>query len=410
MKIILMIVLFSALTYGIDFNYKMENNIRLSSSSYSIKDSPKNKDITDNLVRSEYRNYLNLYIDKYLFIASGISVFDNDKEIPNDRTGDFYLNQSKSGIIIEKLYGQLLLYKSDNKISLVYGVIPLSGGNFKKFSRYNEERGNGLFTLINLSLKGGFLVCSNEHYNLRIGQAKWDDSFYNDENLAKNNEGSNGTFIFYDYTIGKHLIELNYIQAEFKKDNYKIGNDTLYGLGYSYDDSEVTGWSIYTILGYSSFKSNTYDWLENSGKYNDNTIKTIKMVNKYKPDEYNFNNDKWYGYSILLGIKKLMDLKGKDVTLGLEYYKASNNWVSMNIGTVNSGNSYGYWKHRGGNTIKIYNDIYLMKNFIIHTDYTYSYNLKSAKLGSIADTSNNSNIKDLYKKENILSFELIYKF
>lgn len=412
-KLILIFISITSL-YSVDFDsVSLDNKTKLTyyyqDSSFSER-SDGGSDLEKSFSRREVKNYTNINISDSIKIASTIgyykngSVYDKDKDL-----GEVWLSQDRSNIFIEKLYLQTKLAEIyDYKLSFAYGIIPLTGGNFKQFSNQDEVQGNGLFTLIDLNLQGGFFILSNEHNLFKIGQLYWKkDNWQHDEKLIDKNSGTNGTFIFYEHRHDKHTIELNFIDADVKYANYKMADAQLFGLGYSYNDSFDTGFVYYGILGYSIWKSHFEDVL-NSGYFGAAT-NSIKYANSHYPDQYDFDNDINKGSSILLGTKYYTDFLGIDSSFGVEYFKTSKNFSSFSNGSLFY-NDYGFWRRRGTDMYTIYADFKPFNNFTISLKYSLANNGYTAKNGAIADTTSLPAASNFYKKENNFLVKFSYEF
>ena len=237
--------------------------------------------------RHEIKNYADIRVDDWFKISSTVGYYSNGDVYNKDKDmGEIWLTQDRSNVYVEKLYAQLKLAEiEDWKLSFAYGIIPLTGGNIKKFSNQDEIQGNGLFTLIDLNLQGGFFILSNENHILKVGKSYWkQDNWQHDEKLIAKNDGTDGTFVFYEYQNGKHLLELDYVDADVKYAGMKMADAQMYGVGYSYDDSVENGFVYYGIFVHSVWKSRFEDVL-NSGVFGGAT-NSIKWANAHLPNQY----------------------------------------------------------------------------------------------------------------------------
>jgi len=368
------------------------------------------KNLNTSFNRREIKNYLDIQISDVLKISSTVGYYNNGREYNKDKDlGEIWLTQDRSNMFIEKLFAQVTLAEiEDFRLSFAYGIIPLTGGNFKKFSNQDEIQGNGLFTLIDLNLQGGFLVLSNENHILKIGKNYWKkDNWQHDEKLIEANDGTEGIFTFYEYSNDKHTLELNYITADVKYKGLAMGDAQLFGLGYSYNDLLESGFVYYGILGYSIWNSKFKDVL-NSGVFGSAT-NTIKWANTNLPEQYDFDNDTQKGSSVLLGTKYYTELFGYETDVGFEYFKTSKNWSSFNNGSLFY-NDYGFWRRRGSDIYTIYTDFKFTKNLIASMKLSYVDNGYTAKNGSIADTTALPATNNFYKSERNVLFKLSYEF
>lgn len=368
--------------------------------------SDKGVDLTRTFERQEVKNYTDIQLSEYFKISSTVGYYKNGGEYNKETDlGEIWLSQDRSNVFVEKLYGQLLLMKYDEwKLSFAYGIIPLTGGNFKKYSNQDEIQGNGLFTLIDLNLQGGFFILSNDKDIFKVGKLFWKkDNFQHDEKLIEKNDGTDGTFVFYEHKEGKHTIELDYITANVKYDGYDIGNAQMYGVGYSYDDSLDTGFVYYGVGAYSVWNSEFLDVL-NSGYFGKAT-NSIKYANKKFPEQYDFDNDTQKGTSILLGTKYYTEVFNREFDIGVEYFKTS----KFNNGSLFY-NDYGFWRRRGTDMYTIYADYRLIKGLKASIKYSFANNEYTAKNGSIADTTSTPQINNFYKKEQSVLFKISYEF
>ena len=97
---------------------------------------------TADFTRQEFKNYLEVRaFEDWFKISSTIGYYKNGSVYNKDSVdmGEVWLTQDRSNIFIEKLYFQTKLAEIDDwRFSFAYGIIPLTGGNFKKFSNQDE--------------------------------------------------------------------------------------------------------------------------------------------------------------------------------------------------------------------------------------------------------------------------------
>jgi len=268
-------------------------------------------------------------------------------------------SREKSELMLTRLYLQgRVLTKGKLSVDLVYGVIQLAGGNFKQYSKSDEIQGNMLFTLIDTTGLGGFIVISYEDLRFKIGKAFVDqDTLGRTTKISDEFDGSGGLFSALEYSYGRHFFELNYIEALTKvklaipnfggpKELFKT---ELIGLGYSFDDSLNSGFIGYTVLGYSH------------RKLLDNTVPLPAL------------KDNLTGYSSLIGLKYYTEIWLQEVSIGVEQFKTYEDYTSFIFGDLweNDYNSFGTDKI----SYKIYSDFVYNKRSRVHLEYLESTGL-----------------------------------
>lgn len=410
--LILLINLLYADNYEFDnISINNKNKITYYNQSITLSDNSSNSNsLKDTITRKELKTYNNINIDDNIKISSTIGYYANSKYVNKDKDlGEVWLSEDRSNIFIEKLYAQFKLYEyNDWKLSFAYGIIPLTGGNIKKFSTQDEIQGNGLFTLIDLNLQGGFIILSNENNIFKVGKNYWKkDNWQHDEKLIEANNNTDGTFIFYEYHNDKHTIELDYIDANVQYKGYKMADAQMYGLGYSYDDSIENNTIYYGILGYSVWDSSMMDVL-NSGVFG-STTNSIKWANKNMSQYYDFNNGKKDGASLLLGLKYYTEIMTKETDIGFEYFCTSKEYSSFNNGSLFY-NDYGFWRRRGTDIYTIYADLKITKNLIASIKTSFVKNGYTAKNGSIAGVTDTPLTNNFYKTEKNILLKISYEF
>ncbi len=262
-----------------------------------------------------------------------------------------YINQEKNSIKLNKLYA-IYYFKNpktqdnsityDNiRIGIASGVIPLTGGNFKKFSSLNNVEGNGLFTLSDINIFGYWSVLSTKNIYIMIGKGYLINSEWINSKMSSSYNRSRGYFLSAEYTINnltsKHTFQVEYydmveiykgVTQDFKK---------LFGFGYSYDNYSK-GYDIYTILTCSK----------------------------------NFGNISKSGNSYLLGVKKYFEIQKRDADIGFEWFRTTKNYDSSVMGSIFD-NDYNDRLH---SEYKIYADYFVSSSFSLSVSVAKKYTKK----------------------------------
>jgi hypothetical protein len=320
--------------------FVVENSLNLQTKNLSYKDSEYFADETQDYSRTVYINKIEFNYKGWK-IGSKIDIFQNSKSTTVDDTHYQYLSQEKHGYNIDKLCVQYEVSLSLVDVGFAYGVMPFTGGNFKQYSYQDEVEGNGLFTLSNISVVGGWLILTDKDKDIivKFGKGVWKkDNFYQDHDIPDElNDRSGGWFFSSEYKLEalkhKQQFQFDYYKIQTERKGEDVDDVDLYGFGYS-DESFEYGYVLYTIL---------------SKNYTTNDIEHTKK----------------HGQSMLLGAKKYFDLHSLEFDIGYEYFVTSEDFWSAGTGEM--------WTSDYSNLLgdkftlnKVYMDFIINKNIIIN--------------------------------------------
>jgi hypothetical protein len=221
-----------------------------------------------------------------------------------------------------------------------YGLIPFTGGNFKQYSHQDEIEGNGLFTLVNISMVGAwFVITDNDTFVVRFGEGTWrKNSIFNNNDLPDKLDESHGIFFgaekSFEKTYYKHLIEFNYYKKTTVLDGDNLETSDVFGLGYSFENYRH-GYVLYTIAS----------------------------KNYTEPEHPKIGH--LQGGSLLLGAKKYFDVLMNEFDIGYEHYKTYDDFFSGGSGDIWD-SDYGNLLGNRFTTNKVYIDYIINGNFIIN--------------------------------------------
>ena len=317
------------------FNYSIENEASLKSKNVSYSNSNNiNTDKRYNQV--SFVNKTDLKYNK-VKLSWDIKLYSNSSKI-HDNNGLHYHSMDKANYRIRKLYLYYEYPFKNYNVGVAYGVIPFTGGYIKQYSNQDIIDGNGLFTLINITLKGYWCKYSTEKFSFILGHGEWHShNFYNSFDISKHFSKSNGIFFSSEYNDDKlkyhQHFQFDIYTTNIIFNNMLISKNNIFGFGYSYESYE-TSIVLYNISSY-----NVYDYI---------------------------NNKKIYGYggSVLFGVKKYLDINQKEMDIGVESFNTFNKFYSANNGDLYT-NEYSDINNIIKNSIKVYMDYYINKNTII---------------------------------------------
>ena len=408
-KIVLLILLFSLTSllakdnlneYSIsNFKIGTTNEVQTTYKSIKFSDSSKSAipgyvipDDTLSNYRFKYENATHIHYDNILLAFTG-GVLKNNSNIVREETYNTFQTQDKSKFYINQLYVKVHEDINDElRLGLAYGIIPFTGGNFKQYSTQDKIEGNGLMTITDIVIRGGWGILEYNNLKIKAGYGEWfEDNFYNDQKLGKMMDSSGGFFSSVEYTIdtgsSKQLIQFDYDNIDTiyntpLNGRMKMADEQLFGLGYSFEDYE-NSYVIYTILGYSISK-----------EYGEDVIPYMGL-----PPFVTAKNETYTGTSMLIGIKKYIDINSQEFSIGYEYFETSPNFVSFNVGSIFD-NDYSVFNRRGTKMHKIYSD-FIVNNKYIFSLSAYTANNRYTSNGiSIGDTTSTPmSLTPFYKKE-----------
>jgi len=142
-------------------------------------------------------------------------------------------------------------------------------------------------------------------------------------------------FLINDIKLNKFKITNEILYNYLKYKTKKLSDVIIMGTSIVYDDSQDSGWSLYTNLGLSIYMNDNKDSketiykavLKDKAAYGD----YIKAQN---PDSFLFDNKTYYGGASLLGFRKDFDFMRNEFFINAEWFHVYNHWSSGNQGNL----------------------------------------------------------------------------
>ena len=312
----------------------------------------------------------------------------------------------KSDIFFRSLYGK---YTINDKWGVGFGVLPFSNSSFMQYNNDYISDGEGLSTLNDsdfLSLFGTYNI--RENTKTVFGMGTLDTGIipvgkYSDDTMKK----MQTAFIIVkdNYEKWKFTYELAY-GKNFYEDTY-IGNGLLFGLGSAWDDSEFSGWTFYNIVGLSYFHNKI-------GNAREQILTDNNIPQNYPelfPNQFAFDDKKYYGASNLFGFRKDLDIFPLDTMINIEWFHTFGDWASHNTGSPYNSNCNQIYSIRN-NSYFINYGIRATENLMIKINYAYLEFKEVGKIGADLDTipTNERLFGPQRTKTEIIKLELRYKF
>ena len=291
-----------------------------------------------------------------------------------------------------------------DNLSITGGVLPFKNGTFQEHSFTGDISGNGLMLSGYQNVNGLFLSYKYKNFLNIIGYSVKDLLIQTEYNLNGSSpvvttssgsydyKGSGGVFLISKYNEGKHTVELNYFNVDIQINDNKLVNNSLYGIGYSWDDTEYTGNLFYGILMYSRVKGNS---------------KSLNDGNEYIRDDIHFGPINTTGYQYLLGYKYIHDLDWfkREVFFNVEYVKTEPGFLSLSVGKPFSAYSSG--------ALGVIYNFSVGVNYDKHLTFKGRYCMYKSDGNRVATGGVSESVPlepgDL-KKSSCLSLQMIYSF
>jgi len=312
--------------------------------------------------------------DKHSFIMSpGVYVYDNssyNSVINND------VNKIRAVYLNELYYS----YRPINNLTLSVGLFPFRKGTFYEYSFSGSRQGIGTYSITDTTLQGYMLTYTINKHIIIIGSVAFEKFFtsYKDfdetSNILtfKSYTNSGMDHIAYRYRNDKIYLETRYMNIyQYVNDNKIIETDNFV-LASSYNNEDVTGTILYSILSYSNSNG-------------DNS--SLSPLNiPFQTDTAYFDKFTSNGYYYLFGIKQEIDniIFNRDLLLGFEYSYRSPGYHSLLAGMPVSTNSYGDI----GYMYSPYIGVRLFKDSVIKFKYINFDSTATLKYGTSTITNN----------------------
>ena len=402
MKLILLMLLFITSLMAEELEYKFSGMVNMTTQLNNNTKLMNGKEIDTKVSQLELVLNNDFYYGNTKFVVSpALSktsnwVYNNviKKEIPPIEMWHFnelYLTQQ----LIESEYGT---------VSASVGLFSFRRGTFYEHNYNGNRVGNGLFSNMDIMLQGGLITHTYGDNTFMIGDLRYERWGYSQHNSSSHDtimdyrdyKDSGGLFIMDKYKLTDKLYtEFNYYGIE----QFALGKEMMktdfFGLGLSYDDSEESGRTYYTIL--------TYNQTEGDNKFLSPRLNWPIDTPSTKFGE--FSNT---GYSILGGIKQELDqlMFGKDFVIGGEVIYKSPGYHSILAGNPFSPYSYADI----GYTYNVSAGVRLDKDTLFKLRYTRYEPDGSTKYGISNDYTESKYVPTSIEKSSTIVAEIYYEF
>lgn len=285
--------------------------------------------------------YNDIIFNKYFTVTSTLNYTNHDDYY--SRSYNIKISKDDYFELSELVFN---IYLTPNDV-LSTGIFSFKNGAFSEHSRIGLKQSDALMTLYYINMTGAFYTHHFDNNNkVQIGYAGRFNNIYimPEDRYEHSRDGSDILYLFTSHNIDKHTIKFNLSTSNIVYEKIgdsstlsSIGQLSIAGLGYQYDDRDDSGILYYTIAGISQTNFDSTGISPTGESYS-------------RGKEFNFDKeDTKYGYSLLLGTKKDYDanLFGMDTYVGLEYFYASKSWVSYTTDSATVG--YYSWGHLGHN-------------------------------------------------------------
>jgi hypothetical protein len=332
-------------------------NATLRSESYSANNDYRVVDLTT--VRKSIGNKTNISY-KNVGTYSDLEYYDINN--PQDGIGNISLpfNDLSQGYQVNALYFSV----TDGDFTWYHGAIPFKGGRFAEIKDPTVNGGNGLAIINNQVYLSDFLKYNDGDLNIIVGKSKFDTKLHYNGLLQKNNQ-SEGIYTLVTYEMGKHFYEFDYFSMKGKVYDEQPWDIKIYGVGYIYDDSMYSGWTIYTNLA----MSDTDDRAGDLGNAYGIPASYRPFLEESGAKFGTYNNQK--GYAELFGIKYEFDALDVSFDIGSELFFTQGAWVSTNHGVAFQ-SDHSWYANRNATEIVVYSGVDINEHMRFSTKYTHT--------------------------------------
>lgn len=370
MKYLFLLIMASCLWGDVVNNFELQTTIG--------KDNIKREDDSLNLGGYTEELKFNTTITKDNFLVSSKLVsFATNVDMMNENT----LIQSKhSDLFFDELY---LRYKDSDNI-FGFGLLPFNNNSFSEYKGdASGRKGEGLRTLVDANLMNFFFMHNSDDisYKFGFGTNSWVGSIPNGDYIMPANKDSGIIWGVVDYKKGNFESYSQAIGLDAKYNNKHIADIGLLGSGFVYDDSDKSGFVIYDIVAmsyYRNYGKNVRSDILNSHNLPD-------YIDTYYPNSFGFDNNTLWGYSNLIGFRQDFTLK-YDLFVDYEWFHTSNNWFSLNNGSVYQ-NDYNTAFNIRNNSHEVTVGCVFNDNNLLKLSYTHVEQKTVPKIGSPTETT-----------------------
>jgi len=381
---VLIILAFSALIYaeGVKFSGILNTGYGRSNTKIVDVGTENQHIISTNMQLNMDYSYEKINFQGTLFGYAYDMPSDDKAQIKN-----YYEPFDQLDIFFRSLY---VSYEATNSLSIGVGILPFSDSTPTKYNNDYVQDGEGIYALNDNNLASIFGLYKTNSSQTIFGLGTIDDLLvpkgnYIDETLRQG--GSYTTFLINTYKATDKITvtsELLYNRITYEK--IKISDAYLGGIASIYDNSEVSGWSFYNVLGISIYKNNNVAAKEEIFKH---TLKGKAeygdyMMSKY-PNNFAIEKGTYYGAAMLWGGRKDFSISKDDFFISAEWFHTFGDWSSGNQGNI--------YLCQDNQIFNIRNDSYygvfgwiINANSLVRLSYTYLEFDESTVFGTLPKT------------------------
>ena len=300
---------------------------------------------------------------------------------------NYYEPFKETDIFFRSLY---MSYEATNELSIGIGILPFSNSTPTKYNNDYVQDGEGIYMLNDNNLASVFGLYKTNNSRTIFGLGTIDDILapkgnYIDETLRQG--GSYTAFLINTYKATDKITitsELLYNRMTYEK--IKIADVYLGGIATVYDDSEVSGWSFYNVIGASIYKNNNIAAKEEIFEH---TLKDKAEYGDYimaqYPNNFAIEKDTYYGGAMLWGGRKDFSIARNDFFVSAEWFHTFGDWSSGNQGNIYLCQDNQIFNVRDNSYYAVFGWI-INSSSLVRLSYTYLEFDESGVIGAPAKT------------------------
>jgi hypothetical protein len=298
-------------------------------------------------------------------------------------------------------------YKVLDDVAITAGTLSFVDDCYMDSQTIREDtRNNGIPTLVQTTYDGVFVSKRiNDEDIIKVGYGAYNviDVFNKEKFMIYENKGSHGLFVLAEHhEPSNRRVEFNFYDISIHYLDDPIGDLYLGGVSWLEMFPEE-GIELYSSLGVSHLDK----------KMSESTV--IKMMEHkeiptyaplFRPEIFNFKNEKGTGYAVMLGASKEFDYM-KSIKVGAEYYYASKDY--MNLVSPASGKPYSY--DNRGEMLRLYSTLSLNKNLtVMICGYWFDRQYTTRIGGLLGEDNVPSEVPDSHLSETLFSTTVRWRF
>ncbi|MEA3228322.1 MAG: hypothetical protein U9P38_04530 [Campylobacterota bacterium] len=306
-------------------------------------------------------------------------------------------------------FRSLYMSYSFNKLTFGAGILPLSNSFPMHFTKDYYQDGEGLNIISDLDPLAIFAKYRfNDENKILIGTGVLDAKFIptghyiNEHNIDK----SYGIFITQTVIEGKFKIINDFKYTDIYFDKIETGEIFNAGVGFSWDDSEYSGWTFYNTTALSLYKNNS---IAAKDAIIDSNTKITPLAISNFPHSFVFDNKTYKGAANLFGFRKDLDLFNIESFINFEWFHTFSDWVSTNKGAPYNSNCNQISNTRD-NSYFINYGIRVNELSTLKINYTYIEFIETENIGAPSSTSVEESFGAQRDFADILKISFSYKF